>query len=356
MGIWSFIYRFVPDVWFQGISLRSYTGIMLISAIRARRRDRKLRKALNRLKTKYTSDKIATIYKKYSSVEKGSPRKEERRRRKFQRKLDKFVANFMQDYLVARMYYLDALKLISQSLLSSKRESKQQFTEVEVLFADIEKNLTQLIFPRREIQIFKGQLHQLLYDLMADIRLDERSDVMVARGSYPASISSFFSFLSRKTRWKRVKLWRKERKQVKLLGMDEKFLQDLNARLNQELQSGVRQDFLFMLIEFFKRVDVADKRNEEIKQDLMTILKKLWDDVEDVKKALGNILNLLRNEPQIKDNPQFAKVQEDIAALERTYQEILKQDFKNTEALRIMLQTVLQEGDVTMQQLERQAA
>ena len=341
MGFWSFIYRFIPDVWFNGISLRSYTGVMLINSIRLRRRDRKLRKAFKRLKTKYTPDRIARLYEKYSSVEKSSPRKDERRRRKFEEKLNDFILNFLHDYQIFRTYYLDALQLISQSLLGSKRESKREFTEVEVLFAELEKNRGQLVFPSREIEIFKGQLHSLLHDLMKDLRFDEQSDMRVGRGSYPTSIS-FFSFLSPKKWWSMRKLYRREKKEVKILGKDLQFYDQLYARINQELQSGeVRQDFLFLLINFFKRVDIADKKMEDIKQDLEVVLKKLWDEVEAVKISLKTILQLLKNEPQIKDNPQFAKIEEDIAQMEKLFQEILRQDFKNTEALRILLQAVL---------------
>lgn len=354
MGFWQFAYGFIPDVWFKGMNLRSYTGIMLVDSIRIRRRDRKLRKALNRLKTKYTPDVIANLYRKYSSTNKLSPAKESRNIRKFQSKLAKFVESFIYDYQVFRAYYLDVLQLISQSLLSDKRESKGKFTDIETLFAELETKRNELVFPYREIQVFKGQLGSLLRDLMKDIRMDERSDIMVGRGSYPASIS-FFSFLSPARWWSRRKIIRREKKAIKRLGKDLAFYDQIYARINQELQAGVRQDFLFLLIEFFKRVDVADKRLEEIKQDLEIILKRLWDDVESVKKSLNNILTLLKNEPQIKDNPQFGKMEQDISQLEKTFQELIKQDFKNTEALRIMLQEVLREGNVIMAEMEEQS-
>ena len=134
MGFLSFLYRFVPDVWFKGMNLRSYTGIMLVNSIRLRRRDRRLRKALNRLKTKYTPDVIAKLYKRYSSTKKLSPARENRNIRKFQSKLAKFVESFMYDYQAFRAYYLDVLRLISQSLLSGKRESKGKFTDIKTLF------------------------------------------------------------------------------------------------------------------------------------------------------------------------------------------------------------------------------
>ena len=354
MGFWQFVYSFIPDVWFKGMNLRSYTGIMLVNSIRLRRRDRRLRKALNRLKTKYTPDTIANLYRRYSSTNKLSPAKESRNIRKFQNKLAKFVESFIYDYQVFRAYYLDVLRLISQSLLSGKRESKGKFTDIETLFAELETKRNELVFPYREIQVFKGQLGSLLRDLMKDIRMDERSDIMVGRGSYPASVS-FISFLSPARWWSRRKIIRKEKKAIRRLGKDLAFYDQIYARINQELQAGVRQDFLFLLIEFFKRVDVADRRLEEIKQDLEIILKKLWDDVESVKKSLNNILTLLKNEPQIKDNAQFGRMEQDILQLEKTFQELIKQDFKNTEALRIMLQEALREGNVIMAEMEEQS-
>ncbi len=354
MGFWSFVYGFIPDVWFSGMNLRSYTGVILVNSIRARRRDRTLMKALNRLKRKYTPDKLAELYEQYSSAKKLSSRKEEKNRRKFERKLEKFINNFVNDYQIFRSYYLDALRLIFQSLLSGKRESKREFTDVEILFAELEKNKNQLIFPYKEIQLFKGQLRQLLLDLSNDIRSDELSDRRLEKGGYPVGVS-YFSFFSPKRRWSRRKVYRKEKREVKVLGKELSFYEKLLDKINQELQSGVRQDFLFLLIEFFKRVDIADKRMENIKQDLELILKKLWDEVENVKKSLNSILTLLRNEPQIKENPELNKVGEDISRLEEVFQRIIKQDFKNTEALRVMLDIVLKEGNVVMAEIEEQA-
>ncbi len=100
---------------------------------------------------------------------------------------------------------------------------------------------------------------------------------------------------------------------------------------------------------------MADKRLEEIKQDLAIILKKLWDDVENVKKSLNNIITLLRNEPQIKNNQQFEQISKDIAQLEKTFKALIKQDFKNTEALRVMLEEVLKGGSQILAEMEQQA-
>lgn len=354
MGFWSFFYTLFPGDWFKGINIRSYTGLMLVNAVKIRRRDRTLRKALKRLSTKYTPEVIASLYKRYSTTQKLSPWRENRRIRKFQAKLSQFVNNFITDYNIFRTYYLDVLRLISQSLLSNKRESKKEFTDVETVFYELENKIKELIFPLGEIEAFKGQLDNLLRDLVKDIRMDERSDILVGRGSYPVSVS-FFSFLSPVRWWSRRKLIRKEKKAVKRLGKDLEFYNQLYARINQELQAGVRQDFLFLLIEFFKRVDVANKRLEEIKQDLAIILKKLWDDVENVKKSLNNIITLLRNEPQIKNNQQFEQISKDITQLEDTFKALIKQDFKNTEALRVMLEEVLKGGSQILTEMEQQA-
>jgi len=351
MGFWSFLYSLVPDVWFKGITLRSYTGIMLINSIKLRRRDRKLRRALIRLKNNYTPDIIANLYRKYSSVEKLSPSSDQRRLRKFQQKLANLVNNFLNDYAEFRVYYLDALQLIAQSLLGDKRESYKEFTDIESLFAQLEAKRSELIFPMREIEAFKGQIVQLLNDISRDIRADELSDERVARGSYPAGVS-IFSF---KRLWSRAKLYRKEKKEIKRLGKNMQLYEQLYNRILQELQIGVQQDFLFLLIEVFKRVDIADKRLEEIKQDLEIVLERLRTEVENVKISLHNILTLLRNEPQIKSNPQLSQIDADLSKLEGIFNQIIRQDFKNTEALRKKLQQLTQERNVVIAEMEEQA-
>ena len=351
MGLWSFVYSIIPDVWFKGMTLRSYTGVMLVNSIKLRRRDRRLRKALKRLNKKYTPDRIANLYKKYSRVEKESPSKEQKRLRKFQKKLGKLVNNFLNDYAEFRAYYLDTLQLIAQSLLGGKRESYKEFTGIEALFAQLEAKKSELIFPMREIETFKGQIAKLLRDIARDIRMDELSDIRVERGGYPAGLS-VFAF---KRWWSRAKLYRKEKREIKRLGRNLELYEQIYNRVLQELQSGVQQDFLFLLIEVFKRVDVADKRLEEIKQDLMIVLKRLSEEVTNVKNSLHNLLTLLRNESQIKNNPQFAKIEEDITKLENIFKQMVQQDFKNTEALRKKLNEMLQESNVVIAEMQEQA-
>lgn len=198
MGFWSFVYGMLPDVWFKGMNLRSYTGIILVDSVKAKRRDRVLRRALRRLKKKYTADKIARIYQKYSNVSETNPKKMERNRAKFDAKLHGFIQNFLVDFQIVKAYTLYILRLIAQSLLSSRRESKSKFTNVEIIFAEMEKGVSQLKFPMREVQMFKAQLQRMLYDLEHNIRNDELSDLRVERGGYPVSISTL-SFLSVKS-------------------------------------------------------------------------------------------------------------------------------------------------------------
>ena len=355
MGFWSFVYGALPDVWFKGMNLRSYTGIILVDSIKARRRDRVLRKALKRLKKKYTADKIGKLYQKYSNVKQTNPKKMERNRLKFDAKLKEFIQNFLADFRIAKAYTLDILRLIAQSLLSSRRESKSKLTNVEIIFAEMDKRVNELKFPMREVQMFKAQLQQMLYDLQRNIRNDELSDLRVERGGYPVSISTL-SFLSVKRWWSRRKIFRKVKKESKKLNQKMAVFEQILARLNEELATGqIRQDFLFLVIEFCKLVDVEDASLENIKQDLDLILKKLEDELGDVEKSLTNLMTLLRNEPEIKADPEFGKAGQELSQLKQTIQQIPQQEFKNTEALRIMLKAVLQEEYKLLAEMEQQA-
>ena len=352
MGFLSFIHGFVPDVWFQGMTLRSYTGVMLINSIRLRRRDRKLRRSLKRLKSKYTPDRIARIYNKYSNAKKLSARKEQRNKRKFENELNNLISSFIYDYAQFRAYYLDALKLISQSLISDKRENFREITSIEALFVELDKKRQDLKFPFREVETFKDQVVELLEDISHDIREDESSDIRVQKGGYPAGISRF----SFRKWWSKRKIYRKEKKEIRKVGKNLELFEQLYNKILQELQSGPRQDFLFLLIEVFKRVDIADDRLENIKEDLMLVLKKLHDEVEGVKNALHSFLELLRNEPQIKNNSQLANMEYDIKKLEELLITIPQQDFKNTEALKKELGKLLQEGNLIIREMEQLAA
>lgn len=351
MGFWSFLYKLVPDVWFRGMNLRSYTGIMLVNSIKLRRRDRKLRKALKRLKEKYNPDRVADLYKRYASTQKMSSWQEQRRIRKFQQKLDKLISDFTNDYLEFRLYFLDVLKLISQSLRADRRESYKEFNDVEALFAQIESKRSELVFPIKEVEAFKRHAAQLLRQIGKSIRTDELSDLRLERGGYPAS-TNIFSF---KRWWSRAKLYRKERKETKKLGKNMELYEELYNRIMQELESGVRQDFLFLLIEAFKRVEMADKRLEEIKQDLMLVLHKLNEEIIHVQGCIAKILELFRNEPQVKNNAQFGKIKEDAEQFAKIIAQIPKNDFVNTEALRKKLGELFQGGNIVITEMEEQS-
>jgi len=306
---------------------------------------------LRRLKKRYTPDKIAKLYRKYSSAKKLSPRRENRRRRKFQGKLNKLVTNFESDYWIFRDYQLHALALISQSLISDSREEYGEINTVEELFAELETKKEELIFPIGEVETFKGQVWRLLKDLLRNIHTDETSDIRLSKGGYPVGIHkwSLKRFLSR------VRLYRRERKEIKKLGQNLHLYAQLRARISQELSTGVQQDFLFLLIEVIKRVEIADQRLESIKQDLQLVLVKLGEENEHINVITWRMLKLLRNEPLIKDRKTTERLQRAYDKWKEVFQLVIKQDFKNTEALRAKLKELSEEGNVVILEMEQQA-
>lgn len=222
---------------------------------------------------------------------------------------------------------------------------------MEAVFAELERRRNELIFPTGEILIFKNQLRRLFEDITKDVRRDELSDIRVIKGGYPAGVSIF----SPKRFWRRAKAYRKEKKEIKKLGRDLELYEQVFSRIVDEFRSGIRQDFLFLLIELFKRVDIADKRLEEIKQDLELVLKKLMEVLGDVKKTTAAVSTLLRNEPQLKAHPKFLQIQQDIEKIELAFKQILQGDFRNTEALRKKLKEVLEGESVVIEDMYKQA-
>lgn len=356
MGFWDVFYSIVPDVWFRGMNLRSYTGIILIDSIKARRRDRALRRALKRLKKRYSADRLGKIQQTYlKKLKSKKPARIEKARIEFQRKFQEFLQGFLTEWKIVKAYMLDALRLIAQSLLSSKREGKRELTDVERVFAGLEQRASELKFPLKGVVTFKGQLQRMLNDLQKNIRNDELSDLRLERGGYPVTVS-LISFLSIRKWWSRRKAYKKVKNEARKLNQKLALYNPILARLMQEIQSGqIRQDFLFLVLEFCKLVDAADASLEEIKQDLDLVLKKLRDELEQSKTSMNNLLTLLRNEPEIKSNPEFTQVEQEIAQFEQIIQQIPKQDFRNTEALRRMLQNVLQEESKILPIMEGQA-
>lgn len=352
MGFWDIFYRIFPDVWFKGMNLRSYTGIIIVDSIKIRRRDRVLRKAIRHLRKRYSPDKLGKIERKYIVTREKDPQKAIAQ---LDQKLQQFIQKFLFEYHVFREYVLDVLGLVAQSLLSGRRETDKEMTDVEFVFALLERRANELKFPLGAVRAFESQLVYMLRNLKHAVRNEELSDLRVGKGGYPVSISSL-SFFSFRRWWSRRKVLRKERKEARKLNKRLFIYMQALQRLEQELQSGqIRQDLLPLTIEFCKLVDAADASMEKITDDLLLILKKLGDELEDVKKSMEGILTLLRNEPEIRADPRFERIGGDIQYVEETLHSISKRDFRNVEALRALLGNLVREESRIFAVLEQEA-
>lgn len=352
MGFWDIFYRIFPDVWFKGMNLRSYTGIIIVDSIKARRRDRVLRRAIRRLKKRYSPDKLGKIENKYINIKQKDPQKAIAQ---LDQDLRGFIQSFIFEYQIFRAYIRDVLELVDQSLLSGRREIHKELTDVEVVFILLERRANELKFPLRAVRAFESQLARMFLDLKHTIRNDELSDLRVERKGYPVSISAL-SFLSFRRLWSRRKIFRNERREARKLNRRLEVYLSILQRLEQELQSGqIRQDLLPLTVEFCKLLDAADASMERITDDLLLVLKKLGDELRDVKNSMNGILTLLRNEDEIRADPRFERISNDIMQLENGLSSISRRDFSNVEALRRLLGTLLTEESKIFAIMEQEA-
>lgn len=353
MGIKSFFYGFVPETWTtnwaQGMMLRSYTGVMLVNSIKAKRRDQILKWVLRQLSKKFTPDEIARIYEKYSSAKKSNVWGERWRTWRYNRRLTRFVEEFLYYLQMYKDYYIYVMNLIAQSFISGDRDEYKELIDVDAVFRGIWQKRGTLVFPRREVRRFRQQISELLWDLRKDLIKDATSTTRVQRGGYPAGVSIFSP-----KRWRsRASLYRQERRQIRRLGREDEYYKELFDKVQNELGKGVQQDFLFLLIELFKRVDVADRRLEQIKQDLQVILKRMFDELKQVDASLTKMFLLFQNDPRIR--PLLEAKKKDMENLKSLLSRVEQDKFKNVQALVTRLKQLTGESSAIMSAMEAKA-
>lgn len=328
MGIFSWIFQ---GVWTKGFNLRSYVGVMLIDSIRMKRTNRPLRKAYKRLKNNYTSSRIAKLQRKYLSA-KASPSTwlSRRRIRNFQADLTNLVQNLLNDYKIFREYIAYCFQRINETLASGQRQQYQDMSQIGVLFMQMWVKRAGLVFPKETVEEFRIQSIKLFKHLEKNLSKDASSTTRVQRGGHPAGVN-----LWNPMRWWSLgKLYVKEKRSIIKLGRYLDYYNKLISQLEVELgTTGIRQDFLLLLIETMRNVDAANKRFEFIYEDVQEIVRRLRNEIEKVKEEVSTFVELLKNEPQIQGSPLLNGLQEDIKKLEEYISGIESNAYRNTQAL-----------------------
>lgn len=359
MGFWSFFQNFFPNVWFfRGIQLRSYTGVLLVNSIKLKRKDKTLRKVTKRLKEKYKPQKIEKLYNKYSKGGTISIRGSKEKLEMFRGELRYIANSFVEDYGIFRKYLVEVIKLINESTIIGKREQYREITQIEALFNEIDEKAYErnesLVFPKGEVNKFREQLIRLIKDLRKDWNIEGLTPTRIERGKHPKGVN----WWSRLWWSSRPKIYRIERREIRKLDKDVQFYDELFARIIEELKGDVRQDFLLMLIQLFRRVDIADRRLEEINTDLQEVVSRLKNELNEVKEGFFKFYQLLKNEPEIKRDPNLAKleaVDPSLKELEKIIDNLERQEFKNAQALIKKLKPVYDGGSYLTEVLEKQA-
>lgn len=349
MGFWSGVYskiikgslESIPDTWSaeftKDLHLRSFTAIMLVNSIEIRKKNKALKWAIIQLETKFTPTAVQKVYDDFSSksVESKTGFFAGIRLWRYQRRLRYFIKEFLYVHDIFRNYYSHTTSMISEVFRNGAKEKYTEIKDLESVLEGLYPKSDQLIFPKGEVINFRLQIKNLIDDLEKGLReeeLDEKE--LVPRGAHPIGAGIFS-----RTRWKSTKgLINEELKQlVKMYGQLKFYNKILNA-IREELASGVRQDLLFLLIEFFKRLDLVQKKFKIVQRDLQEIAKRLNDEVKKVHESVDKIFQLFQNDPNVKG--EVAKVKNDMDALGKLISDLESINFKNTESIIAQLRKI----------------
>lgn len=361
MGFWSNVFSrirgstsgVIPDTWSaeftKGLQLRSFTGIMLVNSIEIRKRNKSLKWAVKQLETKFTPEAVQKIYDDLSSSTSKAGFFDRIRLWRYQRRIYYFVKEFQYVYSIFKDYYTYTIAKISAVFRGGAREEYTELDDLEAVLRGLYPKMDQLIFPSGEVKIFRWQMKALIDDLESNLREEETDETRVSRGGHPVGASIFSG-----TRWKSTRsLIREELRKLVKMDLELRFYNRILNTIREELVSGVRQDLLFLLIEFFKRLDLAQTKFRTVKRDLQEIAKRLNDEFNKVHTSVDKIFSLFQNDPRVKG--ELAAVKQNMEELAGLIRDIEKANFRNTESIRKRLRSIVGEDNELLSVLEQKA-
>ncbi|MEK6983571.1 MAG: hypothetical protein AABX33_03280 [Nanoarchaeota archaeon] len=337
MGLRSFFYKFVPEVWYQGPQLRTNAARMYLDAVLTNRRRGALRWAIRQLTKVYSEQQLSYLYGKY--IHNQNPSRLSVAIYKF--RLRRFIKGFVKCYNVFSIYYRDCISKLSDILTSGEREEYKQLTDIEVLFQAMNKNRNKLLFPKGVLTMFKQDIWRLASDLNSNLKRATTSATRVSRDKHPVGAGIFSGI-----RWKtKSRILRSVQKITKLFDSKLSNFRELFTEAMRQLQSQekVGQEFPALLIQIFLTTEQADKELAEISTEVQELLERQEKEFEQVSRTANSLAQYFQGE--ISQNQELAAVLNDISELKKRLPEIESMQYKNLKALLVELKKLINEDN-----------
>ncbi|MBI4152572.1 hypothetical protein HY495_02575 [Candidatus Woesearchaeota archaeon] len=336
----------------------SLPGLILSDLAEIKKKDAQFKEVKRRLKKNYPVKKVANLQKKYL-------KKPESFRAEFARLVDDFV----KDYNFFRGAYGSLLQAIIATLNVAEKSQYNELLSIENIIEKIEARAKEkggeFYFPEEGRKKFARAFRSAMRDLAAQLKVEYDTLSGLTRGKRVAA-----GFLSRFVNARSA-----ERKGMRAAGKlrgQIDHTQEVLKHLESELQEGVQQDFLLLMLQFVTEVAKTDDLYRQLKKDLEILIQDIRNEVEDVVLKIAPFIALIQNDRSVMGRiaaarTAFVRMQEQIvAALEKekvwptydeaTLQRIMRSDLILLATLQDISQRAIQSivADVVRKELGTQ--
>ncbi|MBI2103056.1 hypothetical protein HYT55_04405 [Candidatus Woesearchaeota archaeon] len=267
----------------------SLPGLILSDLAEIKKKDATFKELKKRLKKEYSVKKIANMQKRYL-----------RKPETFQAEFALLVNNFVRDYTLFRESYGTLLKAIIETLNVAEKSEYTQLLSIQDIIIKIDARAAEkrgeFYFPDSGRKKFANAFRRAMRDLAAQLNAEYDTLSGLAKGKRAAA--GFFSRFvnARSAERKGMRAAGKLREQVD-------HGQEVLKHLQLELQQGVQQDFLLLMLQFVTEVAKTDELYRQLKNDLEILIQDIRNEVEDVILKIAPFIALIQN-----DRTAMAKV------------------------------------------------
>lgn len=269
------------------------TSLMIREIAEIQTKDKEFESAVRRLKKNYTLKKLGNLQKRYIT-----------KPQKFKEKLREFTDNFVEDYENFRQKYTDLFKTIVQTIDVSGREHSVELQKVEELIDEIVRkaaaNPEQFFFPVEAKQKFRDEFKKAIQNLATQLKI-EYAQFQGARSGRRIRTGFLSRFMNVRS------AARTGTRKAKKLLEEVEMIQQISQEIEEELNSGIRQDFIALLLQYVVALEKTDDSLKKIKKDIIIIMDDVIDEVREVIQEIGKTMVVMDSDPQAKPKIESAR-------------------------------------------------
>jgi len=250
----------------------STPGTILVEINHERSKGKEFQQAKKRLLKKYNLKKLGNLQRKFI-----------RDRTTLNLEMQVYFKEFEQDFLIFTQFYEELYKHLFAVFEAAESEEytdllgfKQLITLVE---ARAKEHPKEFYFPKAGQKAFHGEFKAVLKMLAGQLAGEYSMLQRLSRGQ--KQVAGFFSRFIRERSAER-----RATRAAKRLTERVRVMTEVSKHLQYELQTGVRQDFLALLLQYITEMHRLTEDGKDVRRDMIII-------VQDIEKDLTTVLGVL---------------------------------------------------------------